>query len=98
MSTVKNALRLCLCAGGIYVSYISYGLIQEYIYKGYVGPNGEKFTFTLTQLLLQVVVSMSLGLVSFLFTEQTPGVPVTEFVVPSTTYILAMLFSNEALK
>lgn len=33
-------LKLIVCAGGIYASYLTFGVLQEQIFK-YRGPNGE---------------------------------------------------------
>lgn len=82
---------------GIFVSYLTYGLLQEQIYK-HVSPDGTKFTYTLTLLVLQCVVNaLMAALLSFRGRGLT-GVPFFEFALPGLSYIGAMLFSNEALK
>jgi len=82
---------------GIYGSYLLYGILQEGIYK-HANEGGDKFTFTWTLLLLQCLANLAGATICAYFSKSVPPVPATGFVVPATTYILAMLTSNEALR
>jgi len=58
----------------------------------------HRFTFTWTLLLLQCLANLAGATICAYFSKSVPPVPATGFVVPATTYILAMLTSNEALR
>eukprot|EP00040_Diaphanoeca_grandis_P005891 m.34972 g.34972 ORF g.34972 m.34972 type:complete len:315 (-) comp17063_c0_seq1:505-1449(-) len=94
-----SPIELVLCAGAIYGSYLTYGILQEGIFK-FVDEDGAKFTFTLTLLLLQCFANLFGSIVGSVATgtTATKGVPSTAFLVPAFTFIAAMFCSNQALQ
>lgn len=98
IAALPSELRLIICAGGIYACYLTYGILQEEIYK-YRGPNGEKFTATLFILFVQCVINAAFAYAVMLTGSRSKGkIPLLNFGITGTSYILAMLFSYEALK
>ncbi|EGD75317.1 hypothetical protein PTSG_06967 [Salpingoeca rosetta] len=90
-------LRLLGCSAGIYVCYITYGILQEGVYK-YTSPvTGERFSSTLTLLLIQAVLNYICATTICWWQGMKP-LPATAFALPGCTFIAAMLCSNEALK
>ena len=90
-------LKLLGCAVGIYACYITYGILQEGVYK-FVSPRtGERYQSTLTMLLLQTVLNY-LCATAMCTVQRLKPLPSTAFILPGFTFIAAMLCSNEALK
>ncbi len=98
LAALPSELKLLVCAGGIYASYLTFGVLQEMIFK-YRGPQGERFTATLFLLWVQCLVNALFAL-GFMVagSRSTQKIPLFNFGITGTSYILAMLFSNEALK
>jgi len=98
LDALPSELKLLICAGGIYASYLTFGVLQEQIFK-YRGPEGERFTATLFLLWVQCLVNALFALCFMLGgSRSTQKIPLFNFGLTGTSYILAMLFSNEALK
>lgn len=51
----RNEFRFMLYAGGIFIFYFMYGMLQEKITRGTYGK--DKFTFTLALVLVQCLVN-----------------------------------------
>jgi UDP-galactose transporter B1 len=91
-------LKLVLCALGIYVSYIPYGIFQESIYS-YKSSEGKAFNFTLTLLVCQVFAHTVLSAATtFALKEKIATLPWKEAWMPGATFVSAMLCSNMALE
>lgn len=88
--------RLLLCTGGIYSCYITYGYLQEGIFK-YRDQNGNRFHSTLTLLLIQTLLNVAVAYV-ICIVKRLPSLPKAPFLLPGFTFIAAMLCSNEALR
>ena len=43
---IRQEIQLVICALGIYACYLRYGLLQERIYSGSHGPNGDRFVYS----------------------------------------------------
>jgi solute carrier family 35 (UDP-galactose transporter), member B1 len=98
IAALPSELRLLICAGGIYACYLTYGVLQEEIYK-FRGPNGEKFTATMFLLLVQCVVNALFAWICMAANGRSGDkMPLGSFALTGASYIGAMLFSNEALK
>lgn len=87
------------CAGAIYGAYLTYGILQEGIFK-FADDDGSKFTFTLTLLALQCFANLFGSMVGSKVTGTVAakGVPITVFLLPAATFIVAMFCSNQALQ
>lgn len=95
---IPHFLGLVLCALGVYVSYIPYGVYQESIYS-YVSPNNQAFNFTLTLLAFQVLAhTIAAGVTTILLKENFKTLPMKEAWMPGATFVSAMLCSNLALE
>lgn len=107
---MRQELQLLICAAGIYLCYLRYGLLQERIYSHQHGPANEHFHFTSFLLLIQTFVNaLAAALVIQLGFFQPPAASATatkhsfrralpEYAIVSLTYLCAMLFSFTALK
>ncbi len=42
--SLRSAVTLAVCAGGIYASYLTQGVVQEQLAIKRFGPNAERFT------------------------------------------------------
>uniref|UniRef100_A0A7S0QTJ5 Uncharacterized protein n=1 Tax=Pyramimonas obovata TaxID=1411642 RepID=A0A7S0QTJ5_9CHLO len=93
---MANAVQLLIGAGGIYGAFIYYGVLQEGIYN-YVGKDGSKFNFTLFLLLLECSANVLVGLVGYLVTGGTKGLPQDMFALTGGTQIAAKFLTNAAM-
>ncbi|XP_022909056.2 solute carrier family 35 member B1 homolog [Onthophagus taurus] len=102
--------RFIFCAGGIFVSYFYFGILQEKITRGNypytsVDESGlvkninEKFTFALSLVFIQCLINY-LFAKGMLIAKPQPEdtTPTKYFASASLTYLLAMICSNMALQ
>jgi len=97
-----RALNLLFCAGGIIACYSLFSIFQEKITKKHYGENNERFTYMQALVFIQCAVNT---FVAFFAKEYGQGdepsldnVPFHLYSLCSTSYFLAMLFSNLALE
>lgn len=86
-------------ASGIFFFYFVFGILQEKIFKSTYG-DGEKFSFVITLIFLQTVVSYFYTLLIGT-REKTPkedGTPTFYYAFIALTYLLAMASSTTALQ
>lgn len=57
MSKNRSEFRFLVYAGAIFICYFMYGMLQEKITRGKYGDNNEKFTCTLSLVLIQCIVN-----------------------------------------
>ncbi|XP_067686950.1 solute carrier family 35 member B1-like [Haliotis asinina] len=94
-------LKLFVCAGGIFVCYFYYGVLQEKITKGKYGEgkSQEKFRFTLALVFVQCIINAIFALCARkIFQQERDSTPRTLYAMCSLTYLGAMLASNHALQ
>ncbi|XP_043197617.1 solute carrier family 35 member B1-like isoform X2 [Amphibalanus amphitrite] len=99
---MNRNFKLCTCAGGIFVCYFYYGVLQERITRGIykIGDVEEKFVYILPMVGLQCLVNTIYAMILNRFVNPpakdttTPGY----HAAVSLTYLLAMVFSNKALQ
>lgn len=111
MAPASRLLQLCVCVGGIYTSYILYGVFQETLYRAQ--PDGTTFAATAFVLMTQCFINLSVSLVFDLFTDgplgkltgHTPAgyswlstLLTRDVALTSLVYVMAMYMSNEALQ
>lgn len=97
-STYSSEFKLIIAVLGIYICYISYGICQEGVYE-YRTINGEKFKATFFFLLIQCIANTLIGGIEMLLFGVSKNSPsLTSYSFVGLSYIIAMLFSNEALK
>lgn len=111
---IGQEVQLAICALGIYLCYLRYGLLQERIYSHQHGPNAEHFHFSSFLLLVQTSTNalvawlvMGLGIFNGAPPSADKGHPakkhsiraaLPEYAVVSLSYLSAMLFSFTALR
>ncbi|XP_050428266.1 solute carrier family 35 member B1 [Adelges cooleyi] len=91
--------KFAICAAGIFVFFFFYGILQEKITRGTYGTQGEKFTHTLSLVFVQCVVNYAFAKVVLrAFPEEADTTSPTYYAISALTYLLAMVFSNMALR
>lgn len=97
-----GALKLFICAAGIFFSYLFYGFLQEKITKGKYGDEQEKFHYTLSMVFIQCIVNALIAYLGRLYLkewkDENSAIPQKFFATMSITYLGAMLASNHALQ
>jgi adenosine 3'-phospho 5'-phosphosulfate transporter B2 len=104
MTTLQIAIKLCFCAGGLYSSYLTWGVLQERIITRKYGANennegGEKFTDS--QFLVFINRFSALIIAGcYLQMKRQPkhGCPFYKYSFCSLSNILSSWFQYEALK
>lgn len=107
---IRQEFQLVLCALGIYICYLRYGLLQERIYSTTHGPDNARFTQTSFLLLVQTFTNAVVALLVLSLNLSPPaknekGAPshsfrraMPEYAYVSLSYLSAMLFSFTALR
>ncbi|KRT83901.1 hypothetical protein AMK59_4594, partial [Oryctes borbonicus] len=107
---MANNSRFLFCAGGIFISYFYFGILQEKITRGKyftetLDENGEtkvineKFTYALSLVFIACFVNYFFARGIIYFKPQAEDkTPNTYFISCSLTYLLAMVCSNMALQ
>eukprot|EP00055_Hartaetosiga_balthica_P003487 m.7990 g.7990 ORF g.7990 m.7990 type:complete len:321 (+) comp2980_c1_seq1:162-1124(+) len=93
-----NLALLLLSFVGLYGCYITYGILQEGVYKFESPVDGSKFQSTLTMLLFQAFLNTVCSWLFNMFYYRKVTLPPVSFAAPGTSFIVAMLCSNEALR
>jgi len=95
-------LRFLICFGGIFFSYLVYGILQENVYVTEYGPNKQRFKFTLFAVLAQSVMGT---LVARLVIAVLPrsevsstGESLWSYFWSATSQTLALICSNHSLQ
>lgn len=95
----KN-LKFIICAGGIFICYFYFGILQEKITRGTYG-DGEKFTCVLALVCTQCIANYIFAKIMLITFMKDGGEDYTKtiyYASSSMTYFLAMVCSNMALK
>ncbi|KAL0902730.1 hypothetical protein ABMA27_000538 [Loxostege sticticalis] len=98
MTRTRSELRFILYAGGIFVCYFIFAMLQEKITRGKYG-DGEKFTCTLSLVWVQCVVNYIFA--QILMVSWKHEVDTTRkiyYFSSALTYLLGMVSSNMALQ
>lgn len=97
----KN-VKLIVCAVGIFVCFFYYAILQEKITRGDFGEgsNKEKFTCTLSLVLVQCIFNYLYAKVisSFIIKHEEDNTRTLYYSCSALTYLLAMVCSNMALQ
>ncbi|KAH8859939.1 Solute carrier family 35 member B1 [Schistosoma japonicum] len=94
-----DAYSLLFRSGGVFLSYLVYGIYQEKITKTKYGPGKELFDFYFSLLFFQCVVNFIFSRIALRFCSE-PSVSSMEykFSICGFSYIVAMYTSNTSLK
>lgn len=95
-----DRLKFLLYAGGIFIFYFLFGILQEKITRGTYGENQEKFTSMQALVFVQCVINYMYGKI-MLYTFLKQGEDTTSSVYYASsalTYLLAMVCSTMALQ
>ncbi|XP_037077319.1 solute carrier family 35 member B1-like isoform X2 [Pollicipes pollicipes] len=99
---MNKKLKLCVCAGGIFVCYFYFGIVQERITRGtyQYGDIQEKFTYVLALVGFQCLVNTIYAALLNRFVLRTSEDNTSPYYygAASLTYLMAMVFSNKALQ
>ncbi|XP_015601847.1 solute carrier family 35 member B1 isoform X1 [Cephus cinctus] len=98
----STRIKLLICAGGIFICYFYFGVLQEKITRGSYGEDGnkEKFTYVFALVFVQCLVNYAFAKI-ILLTVMKQGEDNTRtlyYATSSLTYLLGMVSSNMALQ
>lgn len=93
-------LKFLIYATGIGLSYWYFGIVQEKITRTPHEPGKEKFTCTMTLVLLQCIFNTIFAkfMLSSFMPQGKDGTKLTYYGISSLTYLTAMVSSNMALQ
>uniref|UniRef100_A0A1I7YLG5 UAA transporter n=1 Tax=Steinernema glaseri TaxID=37863 RepID=A0A1I7YLG5_9BILA len=95
---LKQVLNLAACVSGIILCYSSSSYFQEKITQGKYAP-GDKFTFTQTLVFVQCLVNTVVAFIGrSVDSKALDTVPTSMYAFSAGSYLLAMIFSNQALR
>uniref|UniRef100_A0A0A9WP37 Solute carrier family 35 member B1 n=2 Tax=Lygus hesperus TaxID=30085 RepID=A0A0A9WP37_LYGHE len=94
------SLRFIAIAGGIFASFWIFGLLQEKLFKGTFGPDGETFTFVMSLIFVSSLVNLAYAYIMMKIQkiQSDVHVPAVYQFSISLTYLLAMTSSFLALQ
>lgn len=72
IAALPSELRFIICVGGIYACYLTFGVLQEKIYK-FKGKEDKKFSFTFFLLFVQCVVNAGFAKIAMSLAGQSKG-------------------------
>lgn len=99
MTKTRSEFRFLVYAGAIFVCYFMYGMLQEKITRGKYGENNEKFTCTLSLVLIQCIVNYIFAQILMLSNKREVDTTRRVYYFSSAlTYLLGMVSSNMALQ
>lgn len=95
-----HSLRLPIYAGGIFILYFYYGVLQERITRTQYGENKEKFIYSLALVFFQCIVNALYAkiMLHFVLSQGEDTTRKSYYASCSLTYLLAMVASNMALQ
>ena len=102
---LKENTLLVICGGGIFFSFLFFGIIQEKITKGDYG-HGDKFTFIQMLVAFQCIFSIIYAKTVLIYRKYSNSVqnknqddtPWFLYVSCATTYVFSMVSSNSSLR
>ncbi|CAF4747749.1 unnamed protein product [Pieris macdunnoughi] len=98
MNRNKSEIRFIFYASGIFICYFIFGMLQEKITRGKYG-NNDKFTCTLSLVLVQCVVNYIFAQILMLSWKHEKDTTSKIYYFSSAlTYLLGMVSSNMALQ
>ncbi|XP_063546759.1 solute carrier family 35 member B1 homolog [Cydia strobilella] len=98
MAKPRSEFRFFFFAGGIFICYFIFGMLQEKITRGLYGDN-EQFTCTLSLVLVQCVVNYTFAQILMLSWKHEKDTTRKIYYFSSAlTYLLGMVSSNIALQ
>uniref|UniRef100_A0A7S1T9V3 Sugar phosphate transporter domain-containing protein n=1 Tax=Compsopogon caeruleus TaxID=31354 RepID=A0A7S1T9V3_9RHOD len=94
-----SEIEILLCALGIYVCYIRYGILHEKLFKTPYEPDGAHFRYPTGLIGIQCVMNaLFAALPGLVLAKQPLTTPMWKFAGAALTYMSAMLFSFMALQ
>ncbi|XP_028156322.1 solute carrier family 35 member B1 homolog [Ostrinia furnacalis] len=98
MSRARSEFRFILYAGGIFVCYFIFAMLQEKITRGKYG-DGDKFTCTLSLVLVQCIVNYVFAQILMVsWKHEVDTTKKVYYFSSALTYLLGMISSNMALQ
>jgi len=95
-SARQDALRLLFGAGGIYVSFLFYGSLQEDVFR-YVSADGAKFNKAWYLQCLEALANVIVGYIGMQVAGKTPNIPQTFFVISGASQVSSKAFTSLSL-
>jgi len=92
-----HKLKFALCAGGIFVCYFYYGILQEKITRGDYGS--EKFTYSMALVFSQCLVNYIYAILmsKTVLSQGEDTTRTSYYTMCALSYLVAMVASNKAL-
>ena len=91
-----KGLKLLIGAGGIYVSFLSYGKLHEQIFK-YTSADGEKFTHAFFLQAIEAFANVIVAGLALLIFGSQKNLPLKLFIPAGTSQVLAKACTSLAL-
>ncbi|CAH1647859.1 unnamed protein product [Spodoptera littoralis] len=99
MTKTRSEFRFLVYAGAIFICYFMYGMLQEKITRGKYGESNEKFTCTLSLVLIQCIVNYIFAQILMVSNKREVDTTRRVYYFSSAlTYLLGMVSSNMALQ
>jgi UDP-galactose transporter B1 len=97
MLELGHRSKFALCAGGIFVCYFYYGILQERITRGNYGD--ERFTYSMALVFSQCLVNYLYALImsATVLNQGEDRTKTSYYTMCSLSYLVAMVSSNKAL-
>lgn len=96
----SSRLHLAIAVGGIYGTFLYFGILQEKLYRTDYGNTGEKFKFSWTVIFFQALFSWitAKSINTFYYKQKKSSFPRKLQIEIAAFYALSMFGSNQALK
>lgn len=93
---MSDALKLVFGAGGIYLAFAYYGVLQEDVFQ-YESAEGQKFTQAWFLQFLEALANVIIAAIGLLATGATTGLPLNMFTISGITQVSAKACTSLAL-
>ena len=97
IAKIRRAGQLCVGVSGIYAAYLSYGLVQEQLYRYRDVHDGSAFTYVWFLQVLESTASIWLGVVGRFFCGGRRDLPLRPFVMSGMSQVFAKVFCSLSL-
>jgi UDP-galactose transporter B1 len=95
-TTYEDAVKLCFGAAGIYLAYLSYGNMQENLFR-FQANDGTKFRYVWFLQVLESLVNIGVGAMGRYVFGGTKGLPFMPFATSGVSQVFSKVFTSLSL-